>query len=334
MIFGMTYYQICMYFLIYSFLGWCVEVVFHALKQGKVVNRGFLNGPVCPVYGFGMLAVIAMFNELPKNEVTQEPNPWLVFLGGMILTTLIEFIAGFILYHCFHARWWDYSRMPGNIGGYICPLFSILWGMACVLIMKLVHPLTQNLSDHVIPSQYGWPVMLILYVIYMIDLIATILTVSGFNRKLRQLDELDKKLRTVSDGLSDVLGETTIKTNEKAEEGRVQAELAREDLKDQLDEKVKEARFQHEVRVMEHDEEINETAEKIRNAQNESRKKAEEYRKELQDRYEQLRKDLVSHTRFGTGRLLKAFPGMKHRDYESLVNELKEYQQKREHQNH
>ena len=323
MIFGMTYYQISMYFLIYSFLGWCVEVVLHALKQGKVVNRGFLNGPVCPVYGFGMLAVIAMFNELPENEVTQEPNPWLVFLGAMILTTLIEFTAGFILYHCFHTIWWDYSKMPGNIGGYICPLFSILWGMACVFIMKLVQPLTQNFTDHVIPSQYGWPVMLVLFMIDLIDLIAAILTVSGFNRELR----------TFSNGLSDVLGETTIRTNERVEEGRVQEELAREDLKGQLDEKAKEARLEHEIKAVEYDEQINKTAEKNRNAQMESRMKAEAYCKELQDHYDQLRKDLVSHTRFGTGRLLKAFPGMKHRDYESLVNELKEYQKEGDHQN-
>ena len=325
MIFGMSYYQICMYFLVYSFLGWCVEVVFHALKQGKVVNRGFLNGPVCPVYGFGMLAVIVMFNELPKDEITREPNPWLVFLGGMILTTVIEFIAGFILYHCFHARWWDYSRMPGNIGGYICPLFSVLWGMACVLIMKLVHPLTQRLSDSLISPRLGWPVMLVLYVIYLIDLIATVLTVSGFNRKLKQLDEMDQKLRTVSDGLSDVLGETTIKAGEKAGEGRVQMELAREDLKDQMDETVKEAHLHHAYEERKHQDQV-------RELQEESSEKADAYRKDLQKRYEELKQDLVSHTHFGTGRLLKAFPDMKHRDYESLVNDLKNYQKKQEEQ--
>lgn len=325
MIFGMSYYQICMYFLVYSFLGWCVEVVFHALKQGKVVNRGFLNGPVCPVYGFGMLAVIAMFNELPKDEITQEPDPWLVFLGGMILTTVIEFIAGFILYHCFHARWWDYSRMPGNIGGYICPLFSILWGMACVLIMKLVHPMTQRLSDALIPPRLGWPLMLVFYVVYLIDQIATVLTVSGFNRKLKQLDEMDQKLRTVSNGLSDVLGETTIKAGEKAGEGKVQMELAREDLKDQMDETVKEAYLHHAYETRKHQDQV-------RELQEESREKTDAYRKDLQKRYEELQKDLVSHTHFGTGRLLKAFPDMKHRDYESLVNDLKNYQKKQEEQ--
>ena len=64
MICGMTYFQICLYFLIYSFGGWVVEVIFHAVALGKVINRGFLNGPVCPVYGFGVLSVFALLNTI------------------------------------------------------------------------------------------------------------------------------------------------------------------------------------------------------------------------------------------------------------------------------
>lgn len=70
MICGMTYYQICWYFLIYSFGGWIVEVVFHAVTLGKVVNRGFLNGPVCPVYGFGVLSVFAVVGSMQVGGQT------------------------------------------------------------------------------------------------------------------------------------------------------------------------------------------------------------------------------------------------------------------------
>ena len=67
MICGMTYFQICLYFLFYSFGGWVVEVIFHAVTLGKVINRGFLNGPVCPVYGFGVLSVFALLNTLQSG---------------------------------------------------------------------------------------------------------------------------------------------------------------------------------------------------------------------------------------------------------------------------
>lgn len=317
MIFQMSYYQICMYFLIYSFLGWCVEVVYHALKQGKIINRGFLNGPVCPVYGFGMLAIIAMVNELPKNTSTNEPNVWYVFLGGMILTTIIEFIAGFLLYHCFHARWWDYSKMPGNIGGYICPLFSILWGMGCVLVMKLVHPLSEHLCNSVIAPSLGWPIMLVLYILYLIDFIATTMTAAGLNKKLKSLDELDKKLRAGSDELSNVLGESSIKLNDEVQEQKVQAALAKDDLRDAVEASAKDIKTEHSVMKAE--------------KQYEREQKYDDYQKakeQLQKRYEDLRKDITSHTAFGTGRLLKAFPDMKHRDYDDLVHKLQEYQKK------
>ena len=76
MIFGMTNFQICLYFLVYSFGGWVVEVIFHAVALGKVINRGFLNGPVCPVYGFGVLSLFAMLNTIQISENSRQIYPW------------------------------------------------------------------------------------------------------------------------------------------------------------------------------------------------------------------------------------------------------------------
>ena len=69
MICGLSYYQICLFFLIYSFLGWVLEVVFHAVVLGKIINRGFLNGPVCPVYAFGALGILALVNTLEAHGI-------------------------------------------------------------------------------------------------------------------------------------------------------------------------------------------------------------------------------------------------------------------------
>lgn len=116
-----TFYQMCWIFIIYAFVGWCCEVAFAAVKLGAFVNRGFLTGPVCPIYGFGMLIVATLLTPLAGNWL-------LLFLGAAILTSLLELVTGFVLEKFFHQKWWDYSGIRGNIGGYICPQFSLLWG--------------------------------------------------------------------------------------------------------------------------------------------------------------------------------------------------------------
>ena len=123
MICGMTYFQICLYFLIYSFGGWVVEVISHAVALGKVINRGFLNGPVCPVYGFGVLSVFALLNTIQGSG--RQMSDGMIFVFGIVLATAVELVAGWLLDVCFHARWWDYSDKPFNFHGYICLEFSL-----------------------------------------------------------------------------------------------------------------------------------------------------------------------------------------------------------------
>lgn len=83
----MTFYELLWYFSIYSFLGWCMEVVFCTVRTGKLVNRGFLNGPVCPIYGFGMVIVLAVLGRFSDNIA-------LLFFGGMVLTSALELVGG------------------------------------------------------------------------------------------------------------------------------------------------------------------------------------------------------------------------------------------------
>ena len=95
--------QLFLAFLVYSFLGWVCETVYCSIGQRKFVNRGFLNGPLCPVYGFGAVAVLLFLRPLRENLL-------LLFFGGMILTSVIEYITGFALEKLFAAKWWDYSN--------------------------------------------------------------------------------------------------------------------------------------------------------------------------------------------------------------------------------
>ena len=128
-----SFYEVAWIFVIYAFLGWCTEVAYAALDTGKFVNRGFLNGPVCPVYGCGVLVVIVVLTPLKENFL-------ILFAGSFLLTSIIEFITGFLLEKLFHNQWWDYSNEHFNICGYVCLKFSILWGIACTLIMDVIHP--------------------------------------------------------------------------------------------------------------------------------------------------------------------------------------------------
>ena len=88
------------FFFVYAFLGWCVEVAYAAITTRELVNRGFLNGPICPIYGCGMAAVLTLLLPLQDNLL-------ILFAGGMLLTTLIELVGGWALYKLFHTRWWD-----------------------------------------------------------------------------------------------------------------------------------------------------------------------------------------------------------------------------------
>ena len=108
----MTLYEMLWFFAIYSVIGWIIEVAYHAVTMGKVINRGFLNCPLCPVYGSGVLMVFAVLGLLGKilgtGSNVESLSAWILFGVGIVFATLVEFIAGFLLDKLFHARWWDY----------------------------------------------------------------------------------------------------------------------------------------------------------------------------------------------------------------------------------
>lgn len=226
----MTLYEALCFFLIYSFIGWVTEVIYHAVTLGKIMNRGFLNGPVCPVYGFGMSAVLYFFNLIGST------NPFIIFIEGIVLTTSIELIAGWILYTFFHARWWDYSEMPLNLGGFICPAFSLIWGFAVLAVVKIAHPAIDALTVSLIPYKIMLPIMIALYLVLIVDTIVTALSLIGLNKKLAELDKISNTIRDASDKLTEKIGKSTIETTQSAQTARVQAALAKAELKDDIHE--------------------------------------------------------------------------------------------------
>ncbi len=210
--------EIILLFFIYSFLGWCVEVAFVATTLGKVLNRGFLNGPVCPIYGCGMLLVLIVLHPVSDNI-------FLLFLGGMVICSAIELFGGWILDKLFHMRWWDYSDRPFNVGGYICLSFSIMWGLAVVFAVKLVHtPIMAVLQR--IPDTLQIVFIILFGIILIIDMVVTLKHLIGIRKNLGQLEWIAEQLHGVGDQLKDVVGNSAIGVTEKAEQGKEKLEEA------------------------------------------------------------------------------------------------------------
>jgi uncharacterized membrane protein len=203
-------YYIFIYFFIYAFIGWCLEVSYSALETGKWSNRGFLNGPLCPIYGVGVVVILILL--LPISDY----GP-LLFAGGVILCSLIELVTGFVMEKVFHQRWWDYSTEPFNIGGYICLKFSLYWGLGVIFVVKLVHPTIAFFVEKV-PYTLGLIILSILVAALIIDAIDTVRTMMGLNKQLAAIHNAAVVIHKVSDSISENLFEGTMKAIEEKEE--------------------------------------------------------------------------------------------------------------------
>ena len=228
---AISLYQLCWYFAIYSFLGWVAEVIFHAVTQGEVVNRGFLNGPVCPIYGFGMVTILYLAEAfLPGGAAGC--SLLILLPAGILFATLIELFTGWLLEKLFHARWWDYRERPFNFKGYICLEFCLIWGIAVVLAVRVLHPLVLSLIGMFVNDRFGGVLLGVIAVIYITDTVLTVSMIIGITRELKALETLSNGIRSVSDTLSEVVGEASLKGTVKVQENMVQAALAKAELKD------------------------------------------------------------------------------------------------------
>lgn len=190
-------YDIFVWFFLYAFLGWCTEVVYAAAVMGKFVNRGFLCGPVCPIYGFGMVAVLTLLRPVQDNLL-------LLFLGSVVLTTVLEFLVGWLTETLLHERLWDYSNVPFNIKGYVCLKFSLVWGLGCLLLIKVIHPVLMKPISW-IPHTVGWWILGVFSVIILTDLVLTGIEAMKISKRIRTAEELERMLREVSDGIGENL---------------------------------------------------------------------------------------------------------------------------------
>lgn len=343
----MDIYYILLYFFVYGFLGWCTEVAYAAFKEHRFVNRGFLNGPICPIYGVGVTIVIAFLTPYKDNLP-------LLYVSSVVLVTVLEGLTGWAMDKIFHNKWWDYSNQPLNIGGYVCLLFSLIWGVACVAIMDFIHPLIHDALT-LLPQTIGIVLIVILGIVMIADLYVTSSTIFKFNRRLEHMEKIAAELHEISDQIGENIYETVSFAMEKQEASKQKLDEAAESLREmqeasrqKLDEaaeglhEIQEASKQkfnaaaEGLRVKAQDtadgfrEKVQDTSgelrEMVQDATDGLREKSAEVSEDMRRRITELKtryQELAESSTRVSRRLVKAFPKMKPRNHENLLSELR-----------
>ena len=317
-------YQFLWIFFVYAFLGWCTEVSYAALRTGKFVNRGFLNGPVCPIYGCGVVVVLAGLDPLKGNFV-------LLFLGSVVLTSALEWATGFVLEKLFRQRWWDYSDKPFNLGGYICLEFSIMWGFACLFVVDILHP-SIEFFIRLIPHTLGWVLLGLFSAAMAVDLAATVRTIAKLNRQLDQIDQLARRLKTASNEFGENLADRVLEAAERSADWKEDWEAAAEEWSQR--------RAEFQVQLAQRKERLEgELAQKREQMEDELRQHAQEQAVRLQEGHDKARAELdawreklqtqLDSRVFGQRRLMAAFPKMRSTRHRQAMEQLRRRMERR-----
>lgn len=179
--------KIISYFIVYSFIGWVIESVFKSILQKKWVNSGFLNGPICPIYGIGALIMYIFLNKYKMNM-------FLVFIIGFIVLSIWEYIVGWFLEKVFNTKYWDYTGNKFSIKGRVCLFNSICWGILSVLFIYCLHPFISGKID-MIPENILIIVVSILSAYIVGDTIQSVIKTKTLDKRLEKLKELNQTIK-------------------------------------------------------------------------------------------------------------------------------------------
>lgn len=175
----MYFLDLFLWFILYSFIGWAWESALFTIQERKFVNRGFLNGPICPIYGFGALLLLLVLDRRTDNII-------LLFFSAVVLTTALEYLTAVMLEKMFNAKWWDYSMFPLNFQGRISVLSSAVFGIMAVLQIKYIHPFISGLTNQI--SLYSKRVFLFIFIMYIfVDAAFTVRHVLILNGRLSEI---------------------------------------------------------------------------------------------------------------------------------------------------
>lgn len=185
-VFGIPLSLLFLYFLWYSFLGWGIETAYCSLKARHFVYRGFLIGPICPIYGAGALIMILFLAPLADHPV------WLYLIACVVMSAW-EYLVAWVLETTTHVKYWDYSHLPFNLHGRICLSVSLWWGVLANFALRVLHPATEELLDPVLPPVRWW-IAWILAVLLLADAVTTIRKLAATARLLELAEQAREEL--------------------------------------------------------------------------------------------------------------------------------------------
>lgn len=287
--------------ILYSFLGWCGEMVYCSIGQRKLCEkRGFLNGPLCPVYGHGALLVLLVLRGGCEN-------PLMTFLLGAVLTSAVEYVTSWAMETLFHMRWWDYSHYKFQLNGRICLLNSILFGLASVVLCHWAHPVVSGWVLRLFQAGVAVPLALVLAVVYLADIVLSV-------RSAIQIGSRLEKLHAIHDELV-----------EKLEQLKAEQRQASEAQKVRLEQSLEAARQTMAERTAETAQKVQSKLEPLADLTGEFAQKLEALKNEAQQRTTAL----YEKQGFFERRLMRSFPTLHSPRHSEPLKKLREYWEQR-----
>ncbi len=325
----MTLVDLFLWLVIYSVTGWMYESALCSVQERRLVNRGFLNGPLCPVYGFGAVIVLVGVGWL-------QGHPLWLFLAGMLLTCTVEYLTAWLLETLFDTKWWDYSHMRFHLHGRICLLGALVFGLFSVVLVQWLHPLVRSLTGQVTPL-LRLIIAVVLFAAIAADTAVTVTHILRMNGRLREIEEaVDRFTNRTSEQVVEWRNRLAAGVRETAESllgssGELTQALARS-----VHEKV-ESLMESAGSLRDTAEGLADAAENLlksagdlqRNVAEDVRERIAGVRAALAERFTESEffservRGLFDMQRFQSRRLSRAFPRMAHRRYGRAWLELK-----------
>lgn len=167
-----------LYFIIYSFLGWLIEVGCKSIQYKRFVNRGFLLGPICPIYGYGVLFIVLLIGDDTSDILS-------VFLKSILICSVLEYFTSYFMEKLFKVRWWDYSNNKFNINGRICLETMIPFGLLGTLVVYVIHPLIVRFVN-LFSSKFLIIIGIILFIAYFIDNVLSFNVMNKIKKEIKR----------------------------------------------------------------------------------------------------------------------------------------------------
>ena len=208
-------------FFIYSFAGWLMESVSDSIKKKKLVNRGFLIGPYCPIYGTGVVLITILLKKYSDDI-------WATFFMSLLICGALEYLTSYVMEKIFNARWWDYSKNKFNINGRICLETLIPFGIAGTFIIYIANPFLLKYIN-MVPELAMNIFTIVFLVVYITDMIVSFIIIGGIEMKYNE--EMKKRIEESKEEIATKIDNSKKEIRNKIDSSKAEIKMKLEDSK-------------------------------------------------------------------------------------------------------